>query len=37
MRKILLGATGLEISEIGFGGIPIIPLPQVAGQSLQAL
>jgi aryl-alcohol dehydrogenase-like predicted oxidoreductase len=28
MKNIRLGATALEISEIGFGGIPIIPLPQ---------
>lgn len=28
MKTIRLGATGLEISEIGFGGIPIIPLPR---------
>jgi uncharacterized protein len=28
MKTIRLGATALEISEIGFGGIPIIPLPQ---------
>ena len=28
MKKIRLGATTLEISEIGFGGIPIIPLPR---------
>jgi uncharacterized protein len=27
MKTIRLGATALEISEIGFGGIPIIPLP----------
>jgi hypothetical protein len=28
MKTIQLGATALEISEIGFGGIPIIPLPR---------
>ena len=28
MKKIRLGSTTLEISEIGFGGIPIIPLPR---------
>lgn len=28
MKKVRLGSTALEISEIGFGGIPIIPLPQ---------
>jgi len=28
MKTTRLGATALEISEIGFGGIPIIPLPQ---------
>ena len=28
MQTIRLGATALEISEIGFGGIPIIPLPR---------
>jgi predicted aldo/keto reductase-like oxidoreductase len=28
MRTVQLGATGLEISEVGFGGIPIIPLPR---------
>ena len=28
MKTIRLGATALEISEIGFGGIPIIPLPR---------
>ena len=28
MKKMRLGATALEISEIGFGGIPIIPLPR---------
>ena len=28
MKSIRLGATALEISEIGFGGIPIIPLPR---------
>ncbi len=28
MKKMQLGATALEISEIGFGGIPIIPLPR---------
>ena len=27
MRKKKLGRSGLEVSEIGFGGIPIIPLP----------
>jgi len=27
MKTVRLGATALEISEIGFGGIPIIPLP----------
>ena len=26
MDKVRLGATGLEVSRIGFGGIPIIPL-----------
>ena len=28
MKTIRLGATDLEVSEIGFGGIPIIPLPR---------
>jgi hypothetical protein len=28
MKTVRLGATGLEVSEIGFGGIPIIPLPR---------
>jgi hypothetical protein len=28
MKTKRLGATGLEVSEIGFGGIPIIPLPR---------
>jgi hypothetical protein len=28
MKTTRLGATALEISEIGFGGIPINPLPQ---------
>jgi len=28
MKILRLGATALEISEIGFGGIPIIPLPR---------
>jgi predicted aldo/keto reductase-like oxidoreductase len=28
MKTTRLGATALEISEIGFGGIPIIPLPR---------
>jgi len=28
MKTVRLGATALEISEIGFGGIPIIPLPR---------
>jgi uncharacterized protein len=27
MKTVQLGATALEVSEIGFGGIPIIPLP----------
>jgi uncharacterized protein len=27
MKSVRLGATGLKVSEIGFGGIPIIPLP----------
>lgn len=27
MQKVRLGRTGIEVSEIGFGGIPIIPLP----------
>ncbi|MFH1091308.1 MAG: aldo/keto reductase [Pseudomonadota bacterium] len=27
MRKIEMGRTGLMVTEIGFGGIPIIPLP----------
>lgn len=27
MKTVKLGATALEVSEIGFGGIPIIPLP----------
>jgi hypothetical protein len=26
MDQVLLGATGLAVSEVGFGGIPIIPL-----------
>jgi len=28
MKIVRLGATALEVSEIGFGGIPIIPLPR---------
>ncbi|MEZ4579611.1 MAG: aldo/keto reductase [Desulfobacterales bacterium] len=28
MKRIILAGTDLEISEIGFGGIPIIPLPK---------
>lgn len=28
MKRMRLGATALEVSEIGFGGIPIIPLPR---------
>ena len=28
MNTVKLGGTDLEISEIGFGGIPIIPLPK---------
>jgi hypothetical protein len=28
MKTVRLGATDLEVSEIGFGGIPIIPLPR---------
>jgi predicted aldo/keto reductase-like oxidoreductase len=28
MKTVRLGATALEVSEIGFGGIPIIPLPR---------
>jgi aryl-alcohol dehydrogenase-like predicted oxidoreductase len=27
MKNVKLGGTGLIVSEIGFGGIPIIPLP----------
>lgn len=27
MKKIRLGKTNLKVSEVGFGGIPIIPLP----------
>ena len=27
MQSVKLGRTGLEVSRIGFGGIPIIPLP----------
>lgn len=27
MKKVKLGRTGLIVSEIGFGGIPIVPLP----------
>jgi hypothetical protein len=27
MQRVKLGQTGLKVSEIGFGGIPIIPLP----------
>ena len=34
MKTVRLGATALEISEIGFGGIPIIPLPQEEAVSL---
>ena len=34
MKTTRLGATALEISEIGFGGIPIIPLPQEEAVSL---
>jgi aryl-alcohol dehydrogenase-like predicted oxidoreductase len=26
MKKVKLGGTGLIVSEVGFGGIPIIPL-----------
>lgn len=28
MNTVKLSGTGLEISEVGFGGIPIIPLPE---------
>ena len=28
MKKVILGKSGLEVTEIGFGGIPIIPLPE---------
>lgn len=28
MKTMRLGATALEVSEIGFGGIPIVPLPR---------
>ncbi len=31
MRKVKLGGTGLTVSEIGFGGIPITPLPLEEG------
>ncbi len=31
MKKVKLGGTGLIVSEIGFGGIPIIPLPLEKG------
>lgn len=31
MKTILLGKTGLEVSELGFGGIPIIPLGMEEG------
>jgi hypothetical protein len=34
MKTTRLGATALEISEVGFGGIPIIPLPQEEAVSL---
>lgn len=27
MRTVVLGATALNVTELGFGGIPIIPLP----------
>jgi predicted aldo/keto reductase-like oxidoreductase len=28
LNTVKLGGTGLEVSEVGFGGIPIIPLPK---------
>jgi len=28
IKKRILGRTGVEVTELGFGGIPIIPLPQ---------
>jgi predicted aldo/keto reductase-like oxidoreductase len=31
MKNVKLGGTGLIVSEIGFGGIPIIPLPLEQG------
>ena len=31
MKKVKLGGTGLTVSEVGFGGIPIIPLPLEEG------
>jgi hypothetical protein len=34
MKTKRLGSTALEISEIGFGGIPIIPLPREAAVSV---
>jgi hypothetical protein len=34
MQKVRLGQTGLEVSEIGFGGIPIIPLPSAEAVAL---
>jgi hypothetical protein len=34
MKTKRLGATALEISELGFGGIPIIPLPSEEAVSL---
>jgi uncharacterized protein len=34
MKKVKLGRTGLMVSEIGFGGIPIIPLPLEEGAAV---
>jgi len=28
MQKVVLGKTGLEVSAVGFGGIPIMRVPQ---------
>jgi len=34
MKKVKLGNTGLTVSELGFGGIPIIPLPLEEGAAV---
>ncbi|MFP4176745.1 MAG: aldo/keto reductase, partial [Candidatus Brocadiia bacterium] len=34
MRKVVLGKTGLEISAVGFGGIPIQRLSETEAEDL---